>query len=327
MGRRHVQVVRNAGLRLVGIADRSREALIQAQTEAQVPEQALHQDAAQLLAELRPECVIVATTAPSHLEFTRLAAEMGAKFVLCEKPMAVSLAECDGMIELCHRHGVTLGVNHQMRFMDQYTLPKQIVNAPEFGALASITVVAGNFGMAMNGTHYFEMFRYVTDDLPVEVCAWFTQDKVPNPRGPEFEDRAGIVRVVTRSGKRLYVDASSDQGHGVQVVYAGRCGVLWVDELAGEGRLVARKAEYRGLPTTRYGMPWDETRLTITPADVIKPSEAVLKALLSGRDYPSGEDGRLAVEVLVAAHVSCERGGAPVRLDGGLPRERVFAWA
>jgi predicted dehydrogenase len=241
--------------------------------------------------------------------------------------MAVSLEECDRMIDLCRRHGVTLAVNHQMRFMEQYTLPKNIVNTPGFGGLASITVVAGNFGMAMNGTHYFEMFRYMTDEPPAEVCAWFSPDKIPNPRGPAFEDRAGSVRAVTASGKRFYMDASHDQGHGMQVTYAGRHAILWVDELAGEGRLVARKAEHRRLPTTRYGMPWEETRLAIRPADVLKPSEAVLKALLEGRNYPSGEDGRLAVAVLVAAHVSCERGGAPVHLDGTLPRERVFAWA
>jgi predicted dehydrogenase len=327
MGRRHVRAVRDAGFRFVGIADRSREALAQARTEAGVSESALHEDGRRLLADLRPECVIVATTAPSHFEYTRLAVEAGARFVLCEKPMAVSLEECDQMIDLCRTHGVALAVNHQMRFMEQYTLPKRIVNGPEFGALASITVVAGNFGIAMNGTHYFEMFRYVTDEPPVEVCAWLARDRVPNPRGPEFEDRGGSVRAVTNSGKRLYLDASPDQGHGVQVTYAGRYGVLWVDELAGEARLVARRAEHRGLPTTRYGMPWDETRLAITPADVTKPSESVLKALVAGRDYPSGEDGRLAVEVLVAAYVSCEHDGVPVRLDDALPRERVFAWA
>jgi len=35
--------------------------------------------------------------------------------------------------------------------------------------LANVKVVAGNFGMAMNGTHYFEMFRYKTDEATDEV--------------------------------------------------------------------------------------------------------------------------------------------------------------
>jgi predicted dehydrogenase len=327
MGRRHVQVIRNAGLELVGIADRSRDALGLAKDECSLPDGMLYEDAARLLAERRPRCVVVATTAPSHFEYSRCAVKSGAELVLCEKPLGVSIAECDRMVELCGAHGVRLAVNHQMRFMDQYTIPKQIVEAPPFGGLASVTVVAGNFGMAMNGTHYFEMFRYMTGEAPVEVSAWFSQNKVPNPRGPEFEDRAGVVRAITATGRRFYMDASDDQGHGMQVTYAGKYGVLWVDELAGEARLVVRKAEHRALPTTRYGMPWDESRLTIAPADAIKPSEAVLNALLEGKGYPTGEDGRLAVSVLVAAHVSDERAGARVSVDDALPRDRVFPWA
>jgi len=287
----------------------------------------LYNDASRLLSEHRPQCVIVATTAPSHFEYTALAVQAGARFVLCEKPLAISLAQCDQMLELCARSGVRLAVNHQMRFMEQYTVPKRIVTGEEFGGLASVTVVAGNFGMAMNGTHYFEMFRYMTGEAPAEVSAWFSQERVANPRGPEFEDRAGAVRAVTATGKRFYMDAGADQGHGMQVTYAGKYGVMWVDELAGDARLVVRKPEHRREATTRYGMPWDETRLRIAPADAIKPSEAVLDALLRGEGYPTGEDGRLAVAALVAAYVSDESGGNPVAIDGKLPLDRVFPWA
>jgi predicted dehydrogenase len=154
--------------------------------------------------------------------------------------MAVSLAECDEMIAACKAAGVRLAVNHQMRFMDQYVLPKRIVQSEAIGGLTSINVVAGNFGMAMNGSHYFEMARYMTDEMPVEVSAWFSSETVPNPRGAEFEDRAGCVRVVTAGGKRFYMDASSDQGFGMHVSYGGRFGRVDVDELAGRMRTVAR---------------------------------------------------------------------------------------
>lgn len=327
MGRRHVAVARNAGLDLAGIADQSRDALAQAKLEGNIDDALLYDDAARMLQERRPGCVIIATTAPSHAHYVELAVKSGAKFVLCEKPLGVSIAECDRVLELCARNGVRLAVNHQMRYMEQYTIPKSLVSGPEIGGLTSVTVVAGNFGIAMNGTHYFEMFRFMTGESPAEVSAWFSRNSVPNPRGPEFEDRAGVVRAVTAGGTRFYLDASDDQGHGMQVIYAGKYGALWVDELAGEARLVVRKPEHRNLPTTRYGMPWDERRLTIAPADAIKPSEAVLKALLEGVGYPSGEDGRLAVAVLVAAHVSDEREGAPVAIDDALPRNRVFPWA
>jgi hypothetical protein len=135
------------------------------------------------------------------------------------------------------------------------------------------------------------------------------------------------VRLLTASGKRFYMDIGNDQGHGMFAVYSGPCGRITIDELTGDFHMVTRKAEHRALPTTRYGMPWDDDRRKIAPADAVKPSEYVLNALVRGESYPSGEDGLRAVETLVACYVSDEQGNAAVRLDSGLPRERRFPWA
>jgi len=327
MGRRHIQVIRDLGLNLVGICDLNPDALSLATEEHGIKIDLHFTDAHHLLRKTVPECVIIATTAPTHCEYTCLAAESGAKYVLCEKPMAVSLAECDKMLEVCARHGTKLAVNHQMRFMEQYTEPKRIIESDAFGGLCSITVVGGNFGMAMNGTHYFEMFRYMTDEAPAEVSAWFSPGKVPNPRGPQFEDRAGVVRLISASGKRFYMDIGADQGHGVHVIYAGPYGQLMVDELSGNVKLVTRDEKYRNLPSTRYGMSEIEKIFKIKPADAIEPSRSVLNALLNKTNFPSGEDGRMAVSVLVGAYVSNENGHRPVRIDEeSLPRDRFFPW-
>jgi predicted dehydrogenase len=328
MGRRHIQVIRDLGLNLVGISDSKPEALSLATEESGIPADLHFTSAHHMLRQTKPECVIVATTAPSHCEYTCMAAESGAKFVLCEKPMAVSLAECDQMLKVCDRNGTELAVNHQMRFMEQYTESKQIIESELFGGLSSITVVGGNFGLAMNGTHYFEMFRYMTNESPVEVSAWFSPEKVSNPRGTQFEDRAGAVRLISPSGKRFYMEIGADQGHGVHVVYAGPYGQLVVDELAGSAKVVTRDNAYRNLPTTRYGLPASERHFKIQPADVVGPSRAVLNALLTKTNFPTGMDGRLALSVLVGAYVSDENGHLSVRIDGKtLPRNRVFPWA
>ncbi len=328
MGRRHIQVIHDTGSTLAGICDVSQDSLLQAKEEYGIAQDLLFRDARSMLERSAPECVIVATTAPTHCEYTCLAAESGAKYILCEKPMAVSLEQCDRMIDVCARRGTKLAVNHQMRFMEQYREPKRIIRSKAFGGLSSIAVVGGNFGMAMNGTHYFEMFRYMSDEPPVEVSSWFSPEKVSNPRGPQFEDRAGSVRVISSKGKRFYMEVSADQGHGVQVLYAGPYGQLAVDELAGTMRLIVRDAEFRDLPSTRYGMPAREQNFKIEPADVIGPSRAVLQALLNGENFPAGEEGRLALSVLVGAYVSDEAHHRPVRInEEPLPRERVFPWA
>lgn len=326
MGLRHLQNVKTLGLPLVGVLDQRPEALAKAGELGAAPETRFT-DAAALFERAKPECVIVATTAPGHAPLTLQAAGAGAKAVLCEKPLATSLAECDAMIAACRARGTRLAVNHQMRFMEQYLRVKELIDADEIGPLASVTVVAGNFGLAMNGTHYFEMFRWLTGERPASVWARLSSERVPNPRGPQFSDGAGTVRVENASGKRLLLEIGPDQGHGVRVVYAGRHGVLVADELAGRIEVLARAPEHRALPTTRYGMPSAGRVVAVAPADALAPSRAVLEALVSGREVPTGEDGRSAVAVVAAAYASHEAGGVPVAIGSALPAERRFTFA
>lgn len=321
MGLRHVQVAQNLGLDLVGLCDANEQALVNASGTLALPSHIFHTDAAAMLAASRPECLVIATTAPSHAALVELAARAGVGMILCEKPMAVSLKACDAMIETCRNAGIRLAINHQMRFMEQYQLPKRLLAEPHFGGLTSVNIQAGNFGIAMNGTHYFEMFRFMTDESPVRVSAHFSKEAVPNPRGPQFEDTAGTVRIETASGRRFYMDCAADQGHGVNAVYMARNGRITIDELAGELVAVVRQGEHSALPTTRYGMPIETERLDITPADAVAPSAAVLSALIAGKDYPTGEDGRSAMEVLIAAHLSHQRSGAVVAIGPELPRD------
>lgn len=327
MGRRHIQVVRQLDLGLAGVFDTSQASLKLAQDEHDLAGCLLFHDLDKLYAETKPECLIIATTADSHCALTCMAAERGVKYILVEKPMAVSLEECDRMIETCHRYGAKLAVNHQMRFMEQYTEPKRLFATEAYGGLASMTVVAGNFGFAMNGTHYFEAFRFLADEVPVEVTAWFSPEAVSNPRGPQFQDRAGCIRAVTASGKRLYMEIGADQGHGLRVIYACRNGMITINELTGELLSTEREEQYRELPTTRYGMPAVNSQRAIQPTEVIDTSAAVLNALLMDVNSMSGEDGRKVVALLVAAYQSAERGNVPVRLDSKLDQHRVFPWA
>lgn len=328
MGRRHVDIARGLGLCLVGVCDTNPDALAIAGDTLGIPSECRFDDAAALLAVTRPECVIIATTAPTHAAYCCLAAEAGAKYILCEKPMATSLEACDRMIEQCRTHAAKLAINHQARFMEVYQEARRIVCSDAVGGLTGMTVIAGNCGMAMNGLHYFEIFRYMTGESPVEVTAWLSEQGGENPRGAQFQDRAGSVRLLSVTGKRLYMDIGADQGQGIKVVYAGRHGQLVVDELTGKMDLTVRKAEDRQLPPTAYGAPWVETTRMVESIDPVKPTRAVLEALLTGGGAPSGDDGRLVVAVLVAAYLSDERGHRPVRLDAAdLPRDRVFPWA
>lgn len=328
MGRRHLQVAQTMGLDVVGICDASRESLALAERENNIAAERHFTGAETLLRQTQPECVIIATTAPAHCALTVMAAEAGAKYILCEKPMAVSLAECDRMIATCAAHGTRLAINHYMRFLEFCTLPLAIINSDDFGGLTSMTVAAGNIGLAMVGSHYLELFHYLANSAAAEVSAWLNAEHLPNPRGAQFEDRAGSLRVVTAAGQRFYLEASADQGHGIKVIYGGRYGQIVIDPFAGTMQVSLREADNRDLPTTRYVTSAVERSETFAPLDILFGAQKVLETMFAGGDYPSGEDGRAALLPLVAAHVSDENQHRTVQITAeSLPIERIFAWA
>jgi predicted dehydrogenase len=329
MGLRHVQAVQRLGMRVVGVADVA-EAARNAACEAHgIEPGAAYADAHAMLRERRPRALVVATTAPTHAEYVLAAAELGLRHILCEKPMACSLAEADAMRAACARHGAALAVNHQMSFMAQYTEVKALLGSEALGPLASIVVAGSNFGLAMNASHYFEMFRYLVGAPVHSVRAWLEAEPLANPRGPQFDDRSGRLLATSAGGVGMFIDFSSGAGWGLNVSYLCRQGQIAVDELNGHMRVAARQAPYRELPTTRYGMPVDLSERAITPADTVQPTMDVWQAMLSGAPHPDATAGRHALACLVAAHLSQERGGVAVALDeiDGTAEARRFHWA
>jgi len=80
------------------------------------------------------QVVSVATPDPWHAEQTVAALEAG-KDVLCEKPMAMSLSECERMIAAADRTGRTLMVGQVCRFTPGFLLAKRLVESGRIGDL------------------------------------------------------------------------------------------------------------------------------------------------------------------------------------------------
>lgn len=60
------------------------------------------------------------------------------KHVFCEKPMAISLDECNTMIEVCQSNGVKLMIAHVIRFWPEYRFIREAVQDKRFGKLLYI---------------------------------------------------------------------------------------------------------------------------------------------------------------------------------------------
>jgi UDP-N-acetyl-2-amino-2-deoxyglucuronate dehydrogenase len=109
-------------------------------------------DADELLADPAVQAVIICTPHPLHAAQAIAAAQAG-KHVLVEKPMALTVADCDRMIEAADAAGVKLGVVSQRRFYEPVQRVKQAIAAGKIGAPILGTVVV----LGWRGPEYYAM--------------------------------------------------------------------------------------------------------------------------------------------------------------------------
>ena len=95
----------------------------------------------------------------SHAEISTAALYAG-KHVLCEKPMAVTLAECESMVAAAERNGRHLMVGHNMRFDPVHRRAKQLLDSGVIGDVITFRAVLGNAGpegwSVDEGTWFFD---------------------------------------------------------------------------------------------------------------------------------------------------------------------------
>ncbi len=85
-----------------------------------------------LLKDEEIDAVYIATPVHLHAEQTIAAADAG-KHVLCEKPMALSVAECDLMLVACESNNVKLGIAYYRHFYPVVRRIKDVIESGEIG--------------------------------------------------------------------------------------------------------------------------------------------------------------------------------------------------
>lgn len=74
-----------------------------------------------------------------HKRYTVQAAQ-AKKHVFCEKPMALTVADCDEMIAQCNLADVYLMIGHCIRFWPEYVMLKEAIDDKRFGELLSVNL-------------------------------------------------------------------------------------------------------------------------------------------------------------------------------------------
>ena len=100
----------------------------------------LYADLAEMLAHERLDAVSVAVPTHLHAQVTLRALEVGCN-VLCEKPMAIDLAEGRAMIDAAQRRGLLLQVGHCVRFWPEYAKARELVEGRAYGRVLAASFV------------------------------------------------------------------------------------------------------------------------------------------------------------------------------------------
>ena len=163
------------------------------------------------------DAVHVATPNASHYEITKAALKSG-KHVLCEKPLAMDVAQAQELTDLAAARKLRGGLNHNLRY---YPMVQQMRSMREAGDFGEILVVQGTYSqdwmlyesdwnwrvdpkvsgpsrvMADIGSHFFDMAEHVSGLRVTEVCSdlqiFYPTRKQPKGGGESFSGKLGAA--------------------------------------------------------------------------------------------------------------------------------------
>ncbi len=132
------------------------------------------------------DAVVITTPTPTHLEYIKTAAGNG-KHIFCEKPLALTVRECEEAIEAAAANDVKLFVGHVVRYFQEFEAIRGQVAAGKVGKPGYVKTYRGgmfphgagawfrDFGQSGGVTldcsiHDLDWIRYVFGDVTRVYC-------------------------------------------------------------------------------------------------------------------------------------------------------------
>ena len=225
------------------------------------------------------------------------------KHVIVEKPMATSVAECDEMIDASRASGAFLMVAHCWRFRDEVRAMRERVASGELGEVVKTRgygahatwgpegwfvdpALAGGGALVDMGVHAIDTARFLLGDPnPNRVCA-----AIGTRYGTYQVDDDGVLLITWSSGTNSVVESG-----------------WWQPHVGG----IEADTEVYG--TKGYARIWDPEPPSEDYKHDTQPMYSAqmaefLDAIVEGRQpRPSGEDGRVVMQVVEEAYRSAAR--------------------
>jgi predicted dehydrogenase len=312
MGKRHAENLRRnvPEARLVAIADVSAERAHRVATELEIERSYGGLEA--MLENKEIEAVLIATPDKFHAEAVGVAARAG-KDILCEKPLALNLADAHGALDAVAKAGRRLQVGFMRRYDPAYAAAMKRIEAGEIGVpiifksvgrdkdqppLAAYESNVNGMLFYTNTIHDFDLARWLMRDEVTGVHAYTTS--AIRPEVTKYGDVvASVVNLQYKQGAIGNIEsyAQAVYGYDVRTEIVGSKGSIFVGSLE---RMPAVFLTSRGGEQVLA----DHFLSRFADAYLAEVRDFVQTMLSDGAPRVTGEDGLKALAVAVAAENS-----------------------
>ena len=303
----------------------------------QFPDARATADLEEVLADPEVEAVSIATSVPTHAPLARLALEAG-KHVFVEKPIAMTSADAQGLVDLAQERGLQLAVGHLLVHHPGVAKLKELSETGRLGDTRYIYTNRVNLGRVRSdenalwslGAHDVSVLLHLVGEYPVSASAQgqcFIRPGIEDVVFALLRFPSGVLAHMQMSWldphkmRRVTVVGSEqmavfDDMRPDQKVTVYDKGVTVEQETAEPGHNGWRPASYGEYTQLRVG---DTFSPRISSEEPLRIQCRHFADCVRGRDV-SRSDGRQGIEVvriLEALQSSLDAGGAVV--DCALP--------
>ena len=311
-------------INLIGIYDKNKKKVDEIGNKHKIKKEKLFYDLSSLI-KLKPKYLVISTTAESHFDLIKQCSKVGIKNIMVEKPLATSLKECDEILKISKKNKIKICVNHSGRFSNQISYLKKIIMSKKLGNLNSLNYLCGNIGITMNGSHFFDIFNYLTGSDVTRVMSFIKRNKNANPRGKNFLEYNGQILSWNKNGTRGYIDASEENRHGQTLTCIFDFGIVYIDLFTGLLSLNYRKSKYKNKNSNQYALPFHKKTIKIKIDDVMTMTKRNLKNFFRGKSFVSLSEGIKPITTLIAAMTSSEK--KKIILLKEVKNSKKYKWA
>lgn len=306
------QHCRLAGV-ITGSADKGR----QWAAEYGFPEKNVyHYDTMARLAD-NPDIDVVYVVTPNGLHAAHaIAAAKAGKHVICEKPMANTVADCDAILAACRQAGVRLGMGYRLHYDPHHAELRRLVRTQEFGPFLTMS---GGFAFTM-GRHQWRAQKQLAGGGPLMDLGVYVIQEAFMAAG-DVPAVALTARELPKARPEFFVDVEESVEWTLEFANGATCaGYTSYNSSRNDFRAEAKGGWFEIGPAYSYrGLRASTSRgpVNVTPPasqQALQMDAFAQDVMLNRPSLVPGEMGRRDMVVVEAIYASAAAGGKRVEL-------------